>query len=388
MRSIHQALKLAPIAATMALAFGSTTAFSQEIVKIGFTGPLSGGAALYGKNVLNGLNLAAKEINATGFDVKGKKYKVEIVPLDDKYSPAEAAVNARRLKQQYEAPVVFVPHSGGAFALQAFNQQENFLLMAYTSVPTITEKGNKLTMRIPPNFMSYVDPFIRYQMKKGKKLGMAPADHDYAKAWVAAFEPAWKKAGGTVVSNNPMSYNKSADFYTGVSRVLEAKPDVMFIGGASEPTGLVAKQARELGFKGPFVVMDQAKLDEMARVTGGVAALEGSIGTLPLTADERPGAKTFVASYRAAYGANTTPSSESSLNYTALHLVVNAMKLAGSVSDPAAIRAKLDAAAKALPDNINPNDFNGVDANGGSVLNTVIGVVEGGKIKGVRLNEL
>ena len=48
------------------------------------------------------------------------------------------------------------------------------------------------------------------------------------------------------------------------------------------------------------------------------------------------------------------------------------------MSDPAAIRAKLDAAAKALPDAINPNDFNGVDANGGSVLNTVIGVVEGG----------
>ena len=64
------------------------------------------------------------------------------------------------------------------------------------------------------------------------------------------------------------------------------------------------------------------------------------------------------------------------------------MKMAGTVSDPAAIRAKLDAAAKALPDAINPNDFNGVDANGGSVLNTVIGVVEGGKLRGVRLKDL
>ncbi|MEN9398868.1 MAG: hypothetical protein RLZ81_3398, partial [Pseudomonadota bacterium] len=54
----------------------------------------------------------------------------------------------------------------------------------------------------------------------------------------------------------------------------------------------------------------------------------------------------------------------------------------------AAIRAKLDAAAKALPDALNPNDFNGVDEKGGSVLNTVIGVVEGGKLKGVRLKDL
>ena len=30
-----------------------------------------------------------------------------------------------------------------------------------------------------------------------------------------------------------MDYNKSADFYTGVSKVLAEKPDVMFIGGAS-----------------------------------------------------------------------------------------------------------------------------------------------------------
>lgn len=382
------ALKRLPLTVAVTLAFGSGEGWAQEVVKIGYTGPLSGGAALYGKNVLNGLNLAAKEINAKGFDVGGKKYKVEVVALDDKYAPAEAAINARRLKQQHGAPVVFVPHSGGAFALQAFNQQENFLLMAYTSVPTITEKGNKLTMRIPPSFLTYIEPFIRNQMKHGKKLGMAPADHDYAKAWVAAFEPAWTKAGGAVVATNPMSYNKSADFYTGVSRVLESKPDVMFIGGPSEPTGLVAKQARELGFKGPFVVMDQAKMDEMARVTGGLQMLEGSIGTLPLTADERPGAKAFVQAYRTAYGPDSNPSSESSLNYTALHLVVNAMRLAGSVSDPVAIRGKLDAAAKALPDAINPNDINGVDEKGGSDLNTVVGVVEGGKLKAVRLKSL
>lgn len=387
MRFISKALKLAPLAATVAIAFSATGAWAQEVVKIGFTGPLSGGAALYGKNALNGMNMAVKEINAQGLTVGGKKYKLEVVALDDKYAPSEAAINARRLRQQYKTPVVFVPHSGGAFALQAFNERENFLLMAYTSVPAITAKGNKLTMRIPPNFETYIGPFIRYEIKKGKKLGMAPADHDYAKAWLKAFEPAWEKAGGTVVSKNPMSYNKSADFYTGVSRVLETKPDVMFIGGPSEPTGLVVKQARELGFKGTFVLMDQAKMDEVAKVTGGLGPLEGAIGTMPLAADAREGATEFVAAYRKNYN-GATPTSESSLHYSSVYIIAEAMKLSGSVSDPAAIRTKLDAAAKSLPDAKNPNDFMGVDANGGSVLNTVIGVVEGGKIKGVRLKDL
>ena len=63
MRFIPKALKLAPLAATVALAFSASGALAQEVLKIGLTAPLSGGAALYGKNVLNGLNLAAKEIN-------------------------------------------------------------------------------------------------------------------------------------------------------------------------------------------------------------------------------------------------------------------------------------------------------------------------------------
>jgi hypothetical protein len=92
-----------------------------------------------------------------------------------------------------------------------------------------------------------------------------------------------------------------------VSRVLAEKPDVLFIGGASEPTALVAKQARELGFKGGFLIMDQAKLDEMAKVTGGLAPLEGSIGVLPVSYDDRAGPKAFAAAYRKAYGADKDP---------------------------------------------------------------------------------
>src|ERR1700712_4861256 len=111
-------------------------ALAQEKVSIGFTGPLSGGAALYGKNTLTGIEMAVREINdAGGIEAGGKKYTFEVVPLDDKYSPSEAAVNAKRLRAQNKAPVVFTPHSGGAFAIQAFNEQDGFILGGYTSVP-------------------------------------------------------------------------------------------------------------------------------------------------------------------------------------------------------------------------------------------------------------
>jgi len=388
-KDIHNGRAMLPLALALAAAFGAGSAFAQETVKIGFTGPLSGGAALYGKNVVNGMEMAIKEINAAGLEVAGKKVKLELVALDDKYAPAEAAINARRLVQQYQSPAVFVPHSGGIYAMQAFNEQEKFIVMAYSSTPKITETGNKLTIRIPPTFNSYIEPFTQYEMKKfGKKVGMLPGDHEYAKNWTQLFGPAWEKAGGTIASNNPMSYNRSADFYSGVSRVLAEKPEVLFVGGPSEPTALVVKQARELGFKGGFLIMDQAKLDEMAKVTGGLAPLEGSIGVLPVSYDERVGPKTFAAAYRKAYGDDKDPTTESSYNYTLTHALASAMKLAGTTTDAAAIRAKIGEALTKMPTDINAGGFKGVDAVGGTIVDPLVATVEGGKIKPVNLSDL
>ena len=379
--------QLAVLAACGSL-FGAASAQAQEVVKIGYSGPLSGGAALYGKNVLDGMTMAATEINAAGFEVGGKKYKLEIVALDDKYNPSETAINAQRLVQEHKTPAILCPHSGGSFAVQTTNEQQKVLLLSYTSVPQVTARGNKLTLRIPPDFTSYIEPFVKHAMGKyGKTVAIANADHDYAKAWTAAFKPAWEAAGGKVVAENPMSYNRATDFYSGVSRVLAAKPDVLFIGGASEPTGLVVKQARELGFKGGFVIIDQAKMDEIGKITGGYGPLEGSIGVLPLVEDSTADAKAFVERFRKTHPGRD-PSSEVSLNYTAVHATAAAMKLAGTVTDAAAIRAALDKAYKALPDALNPHNIDGVNERGGSTANTRVAVVENGKIREVKLSAL
>lgn len=378
-------LGLGVAAASAALAL-PRAAFADDTIAIGYSGPLSGGAALYGKHCLEGLQMAADEINAAGgVTVGGKAMKVNVIALDDRYAPSEAALNAKRLHEQNGAAVVVVPHSGGIFAVQAFNQQEGFLLAAYSSVPSITERGNTLTLRVPPSYDVYVEPFINYEMKRfGKKLGMAGGDHEYAKLWAKAIQPAWEKAGGTVVASNPMSYNKDADFYSGVSKVLAASPDVMFIGGASQPTALVVKQARELGFKGGFVVMDQAKLDEMAKVIGGLDMLDGAIGVLPLTYDTRAPAQSFVKRYKAAHQ-DTVPNFEASFNYTALYIVTDAMKAAGTTTDAKAIRDKCEAAIKALAPEHNPNSVTGITAHGGFLADASAGAVENGKIVQVPL---
>lgn len=375
-----------------ALALGgllvSAPAFAQEVVKIGYSGPLSGGAAQYGKNTLDGMKMAVDELNAKGFEVAGKKVKFEVVALDDKYNPSETAINFQRLVQESKTPVVMCPHSGGGYAIQTSNERLNALLLSYTSVPKITESGNKLTMRIPPDFTTYIKPFVAYSIKRfGKNVAIANADHDYAKAWTALFKPAWEAAGGKIVGENPMSYNRSTDFYSGVSKALAGKPDVLFIGGASEPTALVAKQARELGFKGGFIIMDQAKMNEMKSIVGGYEQLEGAVGVLPVVESTRPAVKSFVERWYKVYPGRE-PGSEATYNYTAMIATANAMKLAGTTTDAMAIRAKLGDAIKALPASQNLAEYSGLDANGGSLIDAPVAVIEGGKVKEVKLSDL
>ena len=376
------------LAAASAVALAIGGAAHADEVNIGFTGPLSGGAALYGENTLEGLRMAAEEINAAGgITVDGEEYTINIQALDDKYSPSQAAVNGKRLVQQYNAPVIFTPHSGGTFALQAFNERDGFLVMSYTSVPAVTSKGNKLTVKIPPNFTDYIEPFSRITMDRfGNKLGVANATHDYAKYWTKEFVPVWRELGGEVAAMNPMDYNKSADFYTGVSKVLSEDPDVMFVGGASEPTGLVVRQARELGFKGGFILMDQAKMDEVAKVSGGIKSLEGSVGVVPLDKYENEGAKLFLKKWQEDH--NGVATSETAYNYFAMYLIAQAMQEAGTVDDAKAIRAAIASAMEKVSVEHNPYDVDGIDEAGNLGADPQIAEVVDGEVVLRKLSEI
>ncbi|EZP76735.1 putative extracellular ligand-binding receptor [Parageobacillus genomosp. 1] len=356
-----------------------------NIVNIGYSGPLSGPAAYYGKRTLNGLKMAAEEINNSGgFEVNGKKYKLNIVALDDKYLPNETASNAKRLVQENHTPIVFTPHSGGVMALQVFNETDKFIIGAYTSEPKITQTGNSLTVRIPPRYDSYVAPFTEYAMKRfGKKIAALPTASQYGKDWTETLLPYWEKQGGKVVYKTSIDFSKDTDFFTIVTNALKEKPDVLFIGGPSEPTAKVAKQARELGFKGGFIIMDQAKLDEMKKVTGSYDVLEGSIGVMPLVESDGPGVPSFVKNYRAKF--NEDPGSEAGFNYLALYAFVEAMKAAGSVDDPVAIRKHMQEGLEHIPKDKQVYVVEKIGDDGGFESKQSIAAIEDGKIVPIKL---
>ena len=368
----------------------SSSPAANDTVTIGFTGPLSGGAALYGRNVLDGLEMAIADINdGGGISVGGRHVTLAVAPLDDRYFPNESATNAKRLVHQYNAPVVFCPHSGGILAIQGFNSQAPpFIVGAYSSEPQIVESGNPLTLMIPPKYVIYFDAFAQTMIDKhGKRLGRIPGAHAYAKEWTKGFSEVWTAKGGTLLANNEIDYNTTTDFSSVVSKALAEKPDVLFVGGPSQATALVIKAARQQGFTGGFVVMDQAKFEEMNKLVP-MEMLENSVGVMPMVHHPDFRAAKFVEKYRQKKGADRDPPREVSLTYGAMRILARAMELAGTTTDARAIHAKADEAASTLPDEYKPAELLGVDAKGHLKQVTIAAHVVGGKFVPLKLEPI
>ena len=93
------AMALAVVLSLSACAGGGNDGYTAENTEyvIGFSGPLTGGAAVYGKGVQNGAQLAVDEINANG-GLNGIKFKLEA--MDDQHDATKVATNYANLLEK------------------------------------------------------------------------------------------------------------------------------------------------------------------------------------------------------------------------------------------------------------------------------------------------
>ena len=357
-------------------------------IRIGLTAPLSGMGAGYGQDIKAGLDMAINEVNADGgVTIGDTTYVFELLAADDESTPEAALSNAQRFILEEDINIIWDPVATTIRPLIGINNKagEEFLMMAYTSVPLYTTAVNPLMVTLPPPFSVYVGEFTKMAMGKGwTKLGMVQTTGAYGELWGSTMEKAWTGAGGTVVGKAPASYYTETDFTAYLTTVLAGNPDVILVGGPSDPTALVIDQARSLGFKGGFMVMDQAKLDQIAEVTG-MEKLEGAIGVLPVesAAADWPFVTDFVKQYEEENEGKLV-TWETAICYTGFNMLVSAMKEAGSVTDVTAIRAgfaKGDASVTSGEEF--PVAFSGIDnATGALWMPGTATIVENGQFIG------
>jgi branched-chain amino acid transport system substrate-binding protein len=356
------------------------TSRAEDIV-IGYTGPLSGPAAEYGQDILNGVDMAVKELNAAGgIAVNGKKYNFRLEKLDDRFDPTQAVNNARRFKAD-KAIAVFNGIFNTIVPMMKINEEKGneFIMMAYTSTPKLDTLGNKLMVGTTVTFTPYVQVFVEWALKKGwKKCAMVVTLGAYGDEWRSAFKEYWVKNGGTITADKPANYYTETDFSSPLTAALATKPDVMLIGGPSATTALVIEQARGMGFKGGFILIDQAKQDYIAQILKGTKLMGNLIGTAGvLSLPPAPGlVNNFDEMYTKTYKKMTTW--ECALNYTGVYALAKAIVAAGTVDDVYKIRAAFPKAFPLLADKF-PNEVFGIADAGRMLILVSVQTVTNGK---------
>jgi branched-chain amino acid transport system substrate-binding protein len=71
---------------------------AQDVVRIGFASPLTGGQASYGKDNQNGAQMAIDELNTQGLQIGGKTVKFELMAEDDQADPKMGPVVAQKVR--------------------------------------------------------------------------------------------------------------------------------------------------------------------------------------------------------------------------------------------------------------------------------------------------
>ncbi len=333
------ALLLAIAMTTFALAScgESNNTGDAATLKIGCSGPLTGGAAQYGNSVKNGVELAVKEINEAG-GVNG--IKLEVLFEDDEHD-AQKAKNAYNVVKDKGAKVFLgTVTSIPCAAVCAETKKDNMF--------QITPSGSSVDCIDAPNAfrVCFSDPnqgTASAQYLADNKLATKVAviynsGDPYSSGIFNTFKAEAAKKNLPIVSEQTFTDANNTDFSTQLQKIKESGADLVFLPIYYEQAAMILQQASKASLNVKYFGCDG--LDGVINQLGGDAKLADGVMLLTPFAADAKDEKTqkFTASYKAAYN-DAIPDQFAADGYDAVYVIKAAMEKAGvkdasiSVSD-------------------------------------------------------
>jgi branched-chain amino acid transport system substrate-binding protein len=234
---------------------GVGTARAENVLKIGVLGVMSGPAASWGLVNKYCAQTTAQMYNEKGgVDIGGEKYKIEIVPIDDKNDPKLTVSGAERLTQQEKIHYIIGPNvDTTAASVRPVAEKNGAIYFPYAfSKSLYTPPASNAILGMIASYQA--GPIIyKYLMdKKGAKsvAFVARNESDPLNQRNEGVEAA-KKLGLTVLSAEDTYEPGTTDFYPVMSKVVGSNPDLIVLSGvAPADAPLLIRTARELGFQG------------------------------------------------------------------------------------------------------------------------------------------
>ena len=283
----------------------SKSAADPNTLKIGLTGPLTGGNAVYGNAVKVGMEIAVEEINAAaGADGLKIEFKAE-----DDVSDNETALNAYNNLKDWGMQIFAGAVTTGpcmAIAPDAVADQI-FMMTPSGSADSIALAGGNIFQ------MCFTDPnqgiaaadYVNSN-KLGEKIAVLYNNSDaYSTGIATAFVARAQELGMDVVAQVTFPDDTNTDFSTQLNEAKAAGADMMFLPIYYTPASLMLAQAKDMGYAPTFFGADG--MDGILTLDGFDAALaEGLMLMTPFNAtatDERT--QNFVKTYTEKYGTET-----------------------------------------------------------------------------------
>ena len=297
---------------------------SNEPIKIGWIGPLTGDAASIGQNEQAAVEVAVDEVNKAG-GVNGQP--IQVIYEDGQCAGTAASTAANKLINVDKVPVILGGTCSGetmAFTSVA-EQSKTVVLSPCSSNPAITNAGDYIFRDYPSdNYQGTFAANYIFNTLGKKKVAVLYIQNDYAVGIRGVFVDAFKKLGGTIVADESAAAS-ATDFRAQLTKIKAANPDLVYSLGMADEATVSIKQARGLGINVPFFGGD-AWGD--AKIWSGLGqAGEGSMYTSLST----PLTDTFKAAVKAKAGTDVTDCSAEA--YDGLKILAQVMGKVGTNSE-------------------------------------------------------
>ncbi|HSE17845.1 MAG TPA: ABC transporter substrate-binding protein [Pyrinomonadaceae bacterium] len=318
----------------MALAFSCSRPGEDDntpdrtTIKIGYFGDLTGPTFNFGQSAINGVLMAASEVNQAG-GINGRQ--IDVVIEDDKGSPEEAArLTAKLIDQDKVVAIIAGGTSGNSRAAAPKAQASHIPLISPSSTdPAVTQTGNYIFRAcFVDTFQGEVMADFAVKTLKAKKAAiLTDFNSPYSKGLTDYFKLSFGRLGGTIVIEQTYTQG-DADFKGQLSTIRSAEPDVIYIPGYYGDVALIVKQARMIGLVQPLLGADGWDAPELWQLGGD--ALNGAyISTHYSVDDPSPAIQQFVDLYKQRYG-NLLPDAHAALAYDAARILFDALVRTGS----------------------------------------------------------
>ena len=303
----------------------TAAAAAAGTVKIGMSGPLTGGASAYGLAVKAGMEVAVEEINAKG------GLQIEFNAQDDE-ADGEKAVSAYNVLKDWGMQVMAGQvTTGSALAVAPESTADNmFNLTPSASAESLALSGANIFQ------MCFTDPNQGASAAElvstkalGTKVGVIyDSSDDYSSGLYKGFSDKAAELGLEIVATTSFTADNKADLSTQVTQCQDAGADLVFLPIYYTEAAQILSYANKIGYAPKFFGCDG--MDGILTVEGFDTTLaEGLVLMTPFDANASDEAtQSFVAKFKEKMD-GLVPNQFAADGYDVIYALYNAMTAAG-----------------------------------------------------------